>query len=38
MRHLNPTLYEVIQEWANDLPIDYEVQREGNTRDNLHNS
>ena len=37
MRHLNPTLYEVIQEWANDLPIDYEVQREGNTRDNLHN-
>ncbi len=26
MRHLNPTLYEVIQEWANDLPVDYDKE------------
>lgn len=38
MRHLNSTLYEVIYEWFRQLPGDYEVKKEGNTRDNLRNS
>ena len=38
MKYLNPTLYEVIDEWSKELPHDYEVKKEGNTRDNLHNT
>ena len=38
MRHLNPTLYEVIYEWFHQLPTDYEAKKEGNTHNNLKNS
>ena len=38
MRHLNPTLYEVIYDWFHQLPMDYEAKKEGNTHDNLKNT
>ena len=27
MRHLNPTLYEVIYDWFHQLPMDYEAKK-----------
>lgn len=38
MRHLNPTLYEVIYDWFHQLPEDYDAKKSGNSRDNLKNS
>ena len=38
MRHLNPTLYEVIYDWFHQLPMDYEAKKKENPHDNLKNT